>query len=333
MIEGFGKGLRLGVLGVSCAAVFCARFPRKAFIYLSLHKKARQMLEWGTLLLLVLGVFYTFVLAAPADFPERALVPVKKGETLEAVASDLKNRGIVSSAMLLELSVRVMRGDGAVVAGEYAFVNPQNLMTVARRLTAGDFELEPVRVRVAEGMSAAQISSLLSRSLFDFDQAAFDALAEPEEGKLFPDTYFFLPGEDPELIVSAMTDNFNAHIHEINVATAIASFGKPLGDVLTMASILEREAATAQDRRIIAGILWHRIDVGMRLQVDAAPDTYKTAGLPAAPIDNPSVDAILAAVTPVTTSYVYYLSDKNGVTHYSTTFTQHVDKIQQYLSD
>ena len=120
-----------------------------------------------------------------------------------------------------------------------------------------------------------------------------------------------------------------------------------------MASLLEEEAATLEDRQIIAGILWRRMAAGMPLQVDAvfpyiigknsfelttndlktdSPyNTYTNRGLPPGPITNPGLDSILAAVTPQKTSYVYYLSDHDGNFHYSTTYEQHLQAKAKYL--
>jgi UPF0755 protein len=331
MIEAAGRILRLIVHALERLGEAVADFCVALFRYFSSHQKIRQSTEALVLLALVLAIAYSFLLAAPADFPTQTLFSVKKGATLEAVASNLKTRGVINSATLFELIARLYRSDGTVVAGEYALTEPQSILSIAHRITSGDFELEPVKVRVEEGMSVLQIQTLLSKSVPDFDAEGFYALASPQEGKLFPDTYFILPGEDPLLVVSLMTDNFKAQLRQVQVASAIAAFGKPLEEVLVMASILEREAATTQDRRIISGILWHRLDIGMKLQVDPAPDTYKTAGLPAMPIGNPSLDAILAAVTPVKTSYIFYLSDSQGKTYYSTTYEQHLQKKAKYL--
>lgn len=333
MIEAIGKTIRLALRGLERTGEATATALIIAWRYAASHPRTRKTGEGVLLAVLVFSIAYSFLLAAPAGFPEHVLVPVKKGATLQATASDLKDRGVIASATLFEVVARLYRSDGTIVAGEYAFAQPQSIITVAKRFTEGDFELEPIKVRVVEGMSAESITKLLSKSVPDFDAEGFSALASAQEGKLFPDTYFILPGEDPELIVSAMTDNFNAHIREVPVASAITAFGKPLSEVLAMASVLEKEAATTQDRRIIAGILWHRLDIGMKLQVDVEPETYKTTGLPQTPIGNPSIDSILAAVEPLKTSYIYYLSDSEGNVYFSTTYEQHLQKIKQYLDN
>lgn len=337
------------------AIEWCVSKTVDAYWYLRLHKKRRQLLEAGLLLFLVVVLLYNVVFAAPAYFPSSSLIRIKKGMTLEQAASMLKEKHIINYANLFEITARLYRDDGTIVAGEYAFTSPQNILTVAQRLTSGTFELAPVKIRVVEGMTVEEITALLRKNLPDFEAETFYELAKTKEGRLFPDTYFLLPGQDPELVLSAMEDNFNVHIREVQVATALSTFGKPLNEVLTMASILEKEAATTQDRRIISGILWRRLERGMKLQVDAtflyingkntftltksdlamdSPyNTYVYKGLPPGPIGSPSIDSIMAAVTPLTTSYVYYLSDREGTTHYSTTYEQHLAKKAKYLDN
>lgn len=317
------------------------------------HKRLRRAFITFVCLLFAAMVLYSFVFAAPLNYPEGSLLRIKKGSTLSDAAALLEKKHLISSAFLFEWSIRLFRDDRGVVAGEYAFPERQGLLTVARRVTAGDFQLKPVRIRILDGMSVRQISEQLRRELPDFDADGFYALAVAREGRMFPDTYFFRPGEEPGVVADTMEKNFNEQMRDAALATAISTFGKPLQDVLTMASLLEREAPYTQDRRIIAGILWRRIDVGMPLQVDAvfpfingkntftltrrdlledSPyNTYTNKGLPPGPIGNPSIDAILSAVTPVKTTYVYYLSDLDGKMHYSTTYDQHLEKKRKYL--
>ena len=134
---------------------------------------------------------------------------------------------------------------------------------------------------------------------------------------------------------------------------AIKKSGRTQDEILTMASILEKEASKIKDRQQIAGVLWHRIDVGMPLQVDAvfpyiigkntfeltredlavdSPyNTYKYKGLPPGPIGNPGLDSILAAATPIKSKYVFFLSDKQGNFHYAVTYAQHLVNKAKYL--
>jgi len=159
------------------------------------------------------------------------------------------------------------------------------------------------------------------------------------EGYLFPDTYLFLPFAETEQIIGTMTDNFKKKAGDV---------GK---DIVIMASLIEKEVPDIGDRKIVSGILWKRLKLGMALQVDAvfpyitgkqkvlsddlkidSPyNTYLHKGLPPGPISNPGLDAVEAAKNPQETSYLYYLSGKDGKTHFAKTFAEHLKNKEKYL--
>jgi len=257
----------------------------------------------------------------------------------------------VRSARTFREVARLLGDDRRIPAGVYYFPTPQNLIEIAIRVTTGDFETTPIRVTVPEGATVEQISRILLQKLPTFDRRAFLSAAEGKEGYLFPDTYFFMPGDSTGTILSVFNNNFNSHL--LKAQKQIAAFKKPLPEVLTMASLLEKEASDTRSRRIIAGILWHRIQIGMPLQVDAvfpyiigknsfqltlddlktdSPyNTYTNKGLPPSPISNPSLDSITAAVTPIKTDYLFYLSDKQGNFHFAATYQQFLVYKHRYL--
>ena len=222
---------------------------------------------------------------------------------------------------------------------------------VSSRLTNGNFGLTPVRLTFPEGITTKQMSLILSDKLIDFDGEEFLKLSKDKEGYLFPDTYLFAPNTKPDEVIRVMKKNFDDKLLGIN--KAFSDFKKPLKDVVAMASILEAEARTTETRKVIAGILWKRLAMGMPLQVDApfqyiigkntfqltladlkydSPyNTYKYKGLPPGAIGNPGIDALLSAVTPTKSSYLFYLSDIRGNMHYANTFAEHVINKEKYL--
>ncbi len=322
---------------------------------LRLDKVPERVLLWSCAAALFLFIFYYLTFAAPWSFPPHALMKVPQGSTLSSVAENLQKKGIIHSAFIFKVAMRIIDGDKGIVAGEYSFSQPQNVFTVAHRLALGAYDLLPLRVTIPEGTSVKEITQLLAQQLPDFDANAFYQLALPQEGMLFPDTYFFFPGEDPNLVLTAFKNNFDLHMRDVSVALRISEFGKPLPDVLTMASLIEKEAGDTQNRRIISGILWKRIKLNMPLQVDAVflyilgkntfqltrtdlqPDssynTYTNRGLPTGPITNPGLDSILSAVPPITTNYLYYLSDRHGNLYYAATYEQHLKNKAKYLGN
>ncbi len=304
---------------------------------------------------ILIFLIYFVTIAAPFNFPSASLLKIPKGSSVSEVAVLLKEKNIIHSSQLFKLVERLYGADTPVISGEYFFPGPESLFTIVARLVHGDRELVPVRVRIPEGATAQQISDLLEQKVPDFDDTTFFAAAKPREGMLFPDTYFFLPGEDPTEVLGAMLANFELQISASSTATAITKFGKSQNEILTMASIVEREGATTADRKMIAGILWHRIAIGMRLQVDAvfpyiigvnsfqltkadlltdSPyNTYLYKGLPPGPISNPSLDSIMATVQPAKTNDLYYLSDMNSVVHYCATYACQLANQKKYLNN
>ncbi len=295
-------------------------------------------------------LLYYITIGAPIDFPSASFVKISPGESAGQVAGVLTQRHIIHAPYFFLGATRVF-GKGQVVPGEYFFSGPETVLTIARRLSRGDYELIPVRVTIPEGVDSRQMGVLLTNKIPDFDTAAFLALAGPQEGYLFPDTYFFLPGESATSIIETMGTNFADQTMQI--ATTTAKFNKPFADIIIMASLLEKEAPDIKDRRIIAGILWHRIAIGMPLQVDAvfpyilgkntfqltiqdlavaSPyNTYIHAGLPPGPIANPGLSSILAAATPTKSNYLFYLSDSQGNFHFSVTYAQQLANERKYL--
>jgi UPF0755 protein len=304
---------------------------------------------------ILIFLIYFVTIAAPLNFPTASLLRLQDGSTPNQVATLLEERHIINSSYLFTLVLHLYGRNESIVSGEYFFPGSENLFTIVWRLVHGDRELTPVRVRIPDGATSTQIAALLAQKIPDFDSNAFLESAKPDEGMLFPDTYLFLPGEDPSEVLSALLTNFQHHITASSTAAAITNFGKPQNQILTMASILEKEGATTKDREMIAGILWHRIAVGMKLQVDAvfpyiigvnslqltkadlqtdSPyNTYIYAGLPPGPISNPSLDSIMAAVQPTKTKDLYYLSDLQGNMHYCATFTCQLANEKKYLNN
>ena len=305
----------------------------------------------GVLIFLI--YFLTF--APPPDFPVGTYLKIESGQSYAQIAQTLKAKHIIRSVYLFELWAKVFHGNPEVTAGEYFFSGPETVLTVGRRLAHADRELSAVRVTIPEGADTKQIATILAKKIPDFDAPTFLAEAKAKEGYLFPDTYFFLPGESPDTILSSLLNNFTNHIQDNTVEQTLMTFGKPLNQIIAMASLLEKEAADTQSRRIIAGILWKRIAIGMPLQVDAvfpyilgkntfqltlsdlkvdSPyNTYVNKGLPPGPIANPSLDAILAAATPIKTNYLFYLSDMHSNLHYSATYAQQLANQRKYLGN
>ena len=303
--------------------------------------------------LVVLALFfYMSFLSAPASFPDNDIVTIERGDSLNMVSENLKREHIVRSGVLLKAFVVLLRGQGNVFAGDYLFDRPESVITVARRITTGEFGLDPARISIPEGASVREMAVILDRRLPRFNPQIFIKNAVPLEGYLFPDTYFFLPNTTEEAVIETMLDNFKNKFAEIE--EEFIAFGRPIEEVVVMASLLEKESHDFEDKQGIAGVLWERLRIGMPLQVDAtflyingkstfeltlddlqgneSPyNTYKFKGLPPGPIASPGLDSLLAAVTPKEHDYLFYLADNNNVTYFSETYAEHLRKKRLYI--
>ncbi len=314
-------------------------------------KSARRFLKVLIALGAVAVALGIFFLAPPADFPAGKKITVESGASLGQVSLLLKEEQFIRSRLMFEFCLITISGDRNVVAGNYLFKQPLGACGVASRIARGISGVPATKVTIPEGMSNARMAEVLAKALSKFDAKIFIADTQTLEGYLFPETYFFSPTAKADDVKKSMSVQFEKKIEPLK--SAIEKSGHPLKEIIIMASILEKEAQTPEDQALVSGILWKRIKIGMPLQVDApfyyllgkesseltlsdlamksGYNTYKNKGLPVGPIGNPGLSAIRAAITPVPSPYLYYLSDKDNVMHYAKTFEEHKVNKTKYL--
>lgn len=289
--------------------------------------------------------------SAPKDFPIGQILTINPGQSLQTITVNLHNSKIIRSPFFFRFHVFLLGGEKKLKAGDYLLDRREGPTDLAYRITRGEFHLETVKVTIPEGWSIYEIADYLKLNLVDFDKVRFINIAKDKEGYLFPDTYFVSPTVKPDQIVSMMSDNFENKLKEVG---SLATSTHNLKEIITISSILEEEGITTESRRIIAGILWKRLSLGIPLQVDStflyingkntyeltlddlkidSPyNTYKYKGLPPGPISNPGLDSISSALNPIETKYLYFLSSKSGKMYYSETFEDHKKNKELYLN-
>ena len=302
-------------------------------------------------MLFICAALYVAYIEAPASFPAQETVTVAKGSSVSEIGESLHESHVIRSPMAFMLFVKLTLNEANIQAGDYYFNTPANLFSVLQRIASGAFGLTPLRITIPEGATAQDVADIMSKKFKSFDSDTFMTLVTENkaEGYLFPDTYTFLPNVKAKEAYETMRDNFEEQIATIR--EEIDASGKPLTDIVTMASLLEREARQYKTKQMIAGILWARIKIGMPLQVDAvfpyilgkntityddlnvdSPyNTYKNLGLPPGPIANPGLASLRAAANPIDSPFLYYLTDADGGIHYSKTFQEHKRNIAKYL--
>ena len=278
----------------------------------------------GVLGLMVLVLWLSIQISAPLHFGDKitVIVKIEKGQGTKDIAKDLERQRFIRSSGFFQAYSFLTGTSHKLQAGEYLLSPSLSLSQIIRKLTTGDIHTEPITF--VEGWSVKDYPTLLE----------FLNL----EGYLFPDTYLVRTDETPESIVRRMLQNFDKYFTpQLKKETQMQK--KTILQVVTMASLLEKEVRGLQDRKIVAGILWKRLSIGMALQVDAAMETYKHPGLPAGPIGNPGMESILAALYPTESPYWYYLSTPTGPpggeaskTIFSKTLDEHNLAKAKYLS-
>ncbi len=299
----------------------------------------------------ILLIGYAIVLAPPSTFPSGIIIIIKRGESVPEIVQKLFDQHIVAHPTVLRTVLRIMGAGNTVQAGAYSFAGPVGVLTIAYRLSQGDYGIPPARITLVEGMTVRELATRVAAALPEITAPEIQAAGAKYEGYLFPDTYIFPPGADADSVIAVMRANFNTKIAPLT--GSIAASGHSLAAILTMASIIEKEARTLESKKMISGILWRRIEIGMPLQVDAvfgyifnrdtyspsyadlkvdSPyNTYTHKGLPPWPINNPGLASIDAALNPTKTTYLFYLTGRDNQMHYASTYASHLDNQHKYL--
>jgi UPF0755 protein len=276
----------------------------------------------------VIILLFLYLFRAPIQKGD-TLVHIRTSDSLLKVSNELKDKNVIHSTFLFKTLVSVLGGDKNIKSGDYLFKKGESLSNVSWQIIRGIHGVAPIKITFREGITNEEIIKLLTDKISGFDKNLFLNDPRTKQGYLFPDTYFFFPLTTTDEILNEMSINFNKKI--ASKENEIKSSGKSLKDIIIMASILEKEASGKEDTFVISGILWKRIKLGMPLQVDAAPNTYKTVGLPESPISNPGLLSIDSAIHPKDSPYLFYLHDKEGLVHYAINFNEHKINIAKYL--
>lgn len=279
--------------------------------------------------LLPIAIYSVGLFWPPKDFPVNQPVAITNGSSLDEISETLSQTRAIKSKTVFRNLIKLSGLSGQILAGDYWFEKPLSVLAVARRLLKGEFSANPIKLTIPEGLKVGDMAKIFARNLPDFNQARFLDLATPLEGRLFPDTYFIPPLADAKEVVKLLAVNFEQRLK--GEQEVVSTSGRSLDQILILASILEKEANDYRTRQLIAGILWKRLDANMPLQVDVAPTTYKVKGLPPAPINNPGLEAIRAALHSEASPYWFYLSSPDGETHYARNFDEHKTNKARYL--
>jgi UPF0755 protein len=328
------------------------------------NERTRKLaIALGALAVIVclIGYFAWSTLLA-ADAPgipagQSATIVIVKGASGDSIASELSHAGIVANATMFRIQAQLLGAKNDIKAGTYVFMTGSSYETVIRRLQAGPPEDPTVTFTIPEGWSVEKIAAsvqeklnipsteFISLATTGATQFHYAFLADDKtpslEGYLFPKTYTVKQGITATGVINVMLAQYGKETASLDYSY-VTSKGLTPHDALTIASIIEREASVDTDRPKVASVIYNRLAINMRLQLDstvqyalhgkvsltladlqtASPyNTYMNAGVPPGPICNPGIVAIQAAIAPAKTNYLYYiLTHKDGRQSFATNY-------------
>lgn len=289
-------------------------------------------------------------------------VVIARGATFREITAQLAARGIVAHPLAFRVLARLRGEEGRGEAGEYAFAPHETTDEVLRQLISGSAQIARW-VTIPEGFTSRQIAQALAdRGLGDaltyerwFLSASLDVdgtRTHGLEGFLFPNTYLIPMPATPATTARIMTDEFRREL-PADAARRAGALGLDVPQVITVASLVEREAKVDAERPLMAGVYYNRLRRGMPLQVDATIEyalpahvaeitradlaldspynTYLHPGLPPTPIANPGRASIQAAFFPARTDYLYYVYKGEGRHAFARTYAEHEANVARYL--
>lgn len=297
-------------------------------------------------------------LARPGGGTEDVVVWIPKGTSVRAAASKLAAAGVITSPLLFEMEAR-LRAGGRIMAGEYLFEKGASMKDVAEKLSRGAVLLHAVTI--PEGYNLEETARAMGKFFApeDFLKAARDPavlrswgiVGESAEGYLFPETYHFHRGTAPRQAVETMIGMFFRKAREA-VPEDVMDDPEKLHELVTLASIVEKEASATGERQLVAAVFRNRLRLRMPLQSDptviyALPDfdgnltrkdmsydspynTYVHRGLPPGPIASPGLRALEAAANPADVDYLYFVSTNDGRHVFSETLPEHNRAVRRY---
>lgn len=292
---------------------------------------------------------------------------IQKGTSVSQITEILGKSGVIKCPTCFKFYVLAMGMGPKLRAGEYEFESGLSPYQVLQKLLKGDYKR--YRVTVIEGWTVKQIADHLKTLAFvvspTFSDDFVKLTADPEfiktlnigwevpslEGYLFPNTYEVYKLRDPKKLIEPMVDEFKKRFVADILAKSPALGLKP-ADIVTLASIVEKETGGATERDVVASVFYNRIKKGMPLQSDPTViygltdydgnitradlqnphkyNTYVHAGIPPGPIANPGAAAINAVLNPATSNFLYFVSKNNGTHKFSETLDEHNRAVQEY---
>lgn len=311
--------------------------------------------------LLCLGLWLLDFTATTVTLPEPQVIQIKPGTSFTQIADHLQESGIISDARRFTLLAKWKDATGKIQAGEYLFETATKPEEVLERLIAGD--IRKFQVTIPEGFNLMEIAARLEKTDIGSAEEFLSLCKDPDvlndlgveaaslEGYLFPETYTYTSSTTPRQILAAMVAQLRAHLTPELIADAKA-LGLNRHQLLTLASIIQKEAGNVMEMPLISSVFHNRLRLGIALQADPTViygiadfngnltrkhletptpyNTYRRRGLPPGPVASPGQFALHAAANPAASNNLYFVARGDGTHEFSTTLQEHNRAVQRY---
>ena len=315
------------------------------------------LLTWG-----VTGFFYYQASNSAGKGTQPVTVSIPPGATLKQISTKLEDRNLIRSASAFRLLASIRKKQAHIQVGEYELNQSMLPMDILMAITSGKTVLHPVTI--PEGYRITEIAELLAEKILvskdEFIKESrnkelinsLNITSDSLEGYLFPETYHFSKHTSEQKIIHAMLDTFKQRVTNQSMLDQIQKSTLSLHEVVTLASLIEKETGMNEERKHISSVFHNRLHRNMRLQtdptviyaieefdgnirkkdlnIDSPYNTYRYRGLPPGPIANPGLESIIAALNPIKTNHLYFVSRKDGSHHFSSSLKEHNRAVQQY---
>ncbi len=315
----------------------------------------------ATSFLLFSMIFINYV-ESPVEFIERYVaVEIPPGASFYDVTDILREKGLIRYKEAFYLLALLKKAPERIKAGEYDLYSSMSPSDILNTLLEG--KVRGYRIPIPEGFTVRQIAARLAAngladekrfvdSAYDDELlSSLDIEGESVEGYLFPDTYVLSRSMGEEKIIRFMVDQLRRKI-TFKMSERMSEIGFSMREILTLASIIEKEGGSKEEKPLISAVFHNRLRRGMKLQSDPTViydmkdfdgnitkrdllrktpyNTYRIQGLPRGPICNPGMDAIIAALYPAPVNYLYFVSKNNGAHHFSSNLIDHNKAVITY---
>jgi UPF0755 protein len=327
---------------------------------------------WALLLLSIFFLltvalsFALFCVTAPSlEKTGEIAVEIPQGSSLNKISALLEETGAIRGRLRFKVLAKLMKMERNLKFGEYRFTLPMTPLSLLRKIASGD--VIAYLITFPEGVTIFDVAQNIERAGLIPGAAVLQKAADAEfaaslgiegkslEGYLFPETYKFNRGSSPEVILRRMVDRFNKAFNQ-DMEKQAATLGLSKKELITLASLVEKETGRAEEKPLIAAVFLNRLGKGMRLDCDPTViyclklensafnerlnknhlkkespyNTYLNVGLPPGPICSPGLDSIQAVLHPAKDSYLYFVSKNDGTHQFSETLEEHNRAVNAY---